>query len=64
MIITDEGYRVAFEAWYSEEYAWEMKRSAPGRGGVSLKQYNGEYVSDRTKNDFKVWCAAMKRMQQ
>lgn len=62
--MTEAELKSSFEEWYSNEYAWEMKRSAPGRGGVSLKQYDGEYVSDKTKNDYKVWCAAMRRMQQ
>lgn len=62
--MTDEQLTESFEAWYSEEYRWEMKRAAPGRGGYSLKKYNGEYVSDHASNDFKVWCAAIMRVSK
>lgn len=62
--MTEAEMKSSFEEWYSNEYAWEMKRSAGGRGGCSLKQYNGEYVSDHATNAHKVWCAAIKRMQR
>lgn len=56
-------HQESFEAWWKEQYAWEMKRAVAGRGDYGLKVHNGEYVSDRVRNDYKVWHAAMERMK-
>ena len=61
--MTHEEIKAAFEAWYSEEYSFQMRRGA-GRAGHHLKQYEGEYISDHARDNFKVWCAACKRMMK
>lgn len=62
--MTDEELTTSFEAWYTEEYEWEMRRGGLGRTGLHLRKHDGEYVSDRVRNDFKVWCTAIKRMNK
>lgn len=62
--MTDEEIRSVFEEWFSEEYSSEMRRGLHGRSAFSFKMHDGEYVSDRVRNDFKVWCAAYKRMNK
>lgn len=62
--MTHEELTESFEAWYKEEYEWSMKRGSTGRSGMHLKQYENEYISDHARDNFKVWCAAMKRMMK
>lgn len=62
--MTREEMMTEFEAWYTEEYSWELRRGGLGRAGLHLKKHDGLYLSDRVRNDFKVWCAAYKRMNK
>lgn len=48
-----------FEAWYSEKYAFEMKRGVGGRVGKSLRKHEGEYVSDHAREAYEIWCIAV-----
>lgn len=57
--MTSEEITQAFEEWYSEEYSFQIRRGAAGRAGLHLRKYEGEYVSDHARNDYKVWCSAM-----
>jgi hypothetical protein len=60
--MTHEELTESFEAWYAEEYSHSIKRGARGRAGCHLTQFDGEYISDHARDNFKVWCAAIKRM--
>lgn len=62
--MTDEEIKAAFEAWYVEEYSSSIRRGLRGRASIHLTQYEGEYISDHARNDFKVWSAAIKRMSK
>lgn len=62
--MTDEEIKAAFEAWYKEEYSFQIWRGGRGRSCRHLETYEGTYISDLTANDFKVWCAAYKRMNK
>jgi hypothetical protein len=55
--------RDAFEDWFCEQYAWEIKRGVRGRGGYHLDRYEGEYTSERAKSDWQSWQAACKFMK-
>jgi hypothetical protein len=60
--MTIEEMMETFEDWYAEEYSHSIKRGARGRASNHLAKYEGEYISDHAKDNFKVWCAAIKRM--
>jgi hypothetical protein len=52
----------AFEAWYLEEYV--VRSGARGRASRHLALHLGQYISDHAAECFKVWCAAVKRMNK
>lgn len=62
--MTAEEIKTAFEEWYTEEYSSSIRRGMRGRASIHLQQYEGEYISDHARNDFKVWTAAIKRMSK
>lgn len=54
----------SFENWYSDVYEWEIKRGSRGQTGKHLTKYDGDYISNHARDNFKVWCAAMSRVTQ
>lgn len=51
--------RERFEAAWCKKYEWEMKRGIRGRGGYSLEQHEGVYVSDKVKFAYEIWMMAI-----
>lgn len=51
--------RERFEAAWRKKYEWEMKRGIRGRGGYSLEQHEGVYVSDKVKFAYEIWMMAI-----